>query len=131
MKPRRVVAGQVRHHVDAAVAFEIAGVMIRHGIDLFFLKQWLKLDHRHVAELWKSALLIEHIGDPARHAGGKIAPGLAKHDHDATRHVLATVVAGTLDHRDSTGVADSEAFRQFPGNSIRPKSPRKARYCRR
>ena len=60
--------------------------------------------------LAKRAVLVEHIGDAARHAGGEVAPGLAEHDDDAAGHVLAAVVAGALDDRDGAGVAHREAL---------------------
>jgi hypothetical protein len=47
------------------------------------------------------AVLVEHIGDAARHAGREVAPGLAEHHDDAAGHVFAAVVAGAFDHRDA------------------------------
>src|SRR5262249_22062922 len=38
------------------------------------------------------------------------ASGLAEHDHDATSHVFAAMVAGALDDRDGAGIAHREAL---------------------
>ena len=56
------------------------------------------------------AVLVEHIGDAARHAGGEIAPGAAEHDDDAAGHVFAAMVAGAFDHGDGAGIAHGEAL---------------------
>ena len=58
----------------------------------------------------KRAVLVEHIGDAARHAGGEVAAGLAEDDDDAAGHVFAAMVAGALDDGDGAGVADGEAL---------------------
>ena len=47
---------------------------------------------------------------PPGHPGGEIAAGHAEHDHRTSGHVLAAVVAHTLDHREAAGVADAEAL---------------------
>ncbi len=46
-------------------------------------------------------VLVEHIGDPARHPGREVAPRPAQHDHPPARHVLAAVVADALHDRAS------------------------------
>ena len=55
-------------------------------------------------------VLVEHIGDAARHAGREVAAGLAEDDDDAAGHVFAAMVAGALDDGDGAGVADGEAL---------------------
>ena len=110
MQPLGVVAGQVRHHVDAAVAFEIVVVAELLLGDLLFFRHRLELDHRHVAAGFEGAVLVDHIGDAARHAGGEIAPGDAEHHHDAAGHVFAAMVAGALDHGDGAGIAHGETL---------------------
>ena len=70
----------------------------------------LERHHRHVAAAREAAVLVEHVGDAARHAGGEIAPGLAEHDDDAAGHVFAAMVAGAFDDRDGAGVAHREAL---------------------
>ena len=78
--------------------------------DLLFFRHRLELDHRHVAARLEAFVLVEHVGDAARHAGREIAAGAAEHDHDAARHVFAAMVAGALDHRDRAGIAHGEAL---------------------
>ena len=70
----------------------------------------LELDHRHVAALGEVAVLVEHIGDAARHAGREVAAGLADDDDDAAGHVFAAMVADALDDGDGAGVAHGEAL---------------------
>ena len=41
----------------------------------------------------ESAVLVEDIGDAARHAGREVTAGAAEHDHDAASHVFAAMVA--------------------------------------
>ena len=61
-------------------------------------------------QLVEVAVLVEHIGDAAGHAGREVAPGLAEHDHDAAGHVFAAMVAGAFDDRDRAGIAHGEAL---------------------
>src|SRR5262249_7662763 len=88
----------------------IVAVMIDALRDLLLRGHRLELDHRHVAAGLEGAVLVEHIGYAARHAGGKISSGLSEHDHHAAGHVFAAVVAGALDDRDGAWIADPEAF---------------------
>ena len=54
-------------------------------------------DHAHVAALGEVAVLVEHVGDAAAHAGREVAPGRPEHDDAPAGHVLAAVVADALD----------------------------------
>ena len=56
----------------------------------------------------KLAVLVEHVRDAAAHAGREVPPGRAEHDDAAAGHVLAAVVADSLDDGAGTGVADRE-----------------------
>ena len=58
----------------------------------------------------EGAVLVEHVGDAAAHAGGEVAPGAAEHDDAAAGHVLAAVVADALDDRVRARVAHGEAL---------------------
>ena len=58
----------------------------------------------------KRLVLVEHVGDAARHAGREIAPGRAEHHDHAAGHVFAAVVARPLDDRDGAGIAHREAL---------------------
>ena len=60
--------------------------------------------------LAKRAVLVEHIGDAARHAGREVAAGLPEHDDDAAGHVFAAVIARAFDDRDGAGVAHGETL---------------------
>ena len=73
----------------------------------------------------KRAVLVEHIGDAARHAGGEVAAGAAEHHHHAAGHVFAAVVAAAFHHRDGAGVAHREAL---AGDAVEIASPAIAPY---
>src|SRR5258707_12223306 len=77
---------------------------------VLFLGHGFKLDHGEVAARREAAVLVEHVGDAARHAGREVAARRPDHHHDAARHVLAAVIAGALDHRDGAGIANREAL---------------------
>src|SRR5262249_14471490 len=77
---------------------------------LLLLHYRLELDHREIAAARERAVLVEHIGDAARHAGREIAAGRAEHHNDAAGHVLAAMVAGALHHRHCARVAHREAL---------------------
>src|SRR5664279_6422382 len=57
-----------------------------------------------------SPLQIEYPRDATRQARRDVAAGRAEEQRLAARHVLAGVVAHTLDDRRRTGVADAEAL---------------------
>src|SRR6202035_1394630 len=67
-------------------------------------------DHAHVAPLGEAAVLIEHVGHPAAHAGREVAAGAPEHDDAPARHVLTAVIAHALDDRPRAGVAHGEAL---------------------
>ena len=58
----------------------------------------------------KSPVLVEHVGEAARHAGGEVPAGAADDHHAPARHVLAPVVAHALHHGERAAVADREAL---------------------
>ena len=66
--------------------------------------------HGGVAPRRKFPILVVHIGDTATHAGCKVAPGLAQHDHGATCHVLAAMVPSALHDRGGTRQAHRKAL---------------------
>src|SRR5688572_8531120 len=78
--------------------------------DAVFARNRFELDHGEVAALLEIAVLVEHIGDAARHAGGEIAPGRADHDDDAARHIFAAMVAGAFDDGGSARIPHGEAL---------------------
>ena len=105
-----VEPAHVAHHVDPAVALEIAARMVMALHHLFLSRDRLEFDHRQVAALSEVAGLVEHVGDAARHAGGEIAPGLADDDDDPAGHVFAAVVARPLDDGDRARIAHAETL---------------------
>ncbi len=54
--------------------------------------------HRQIAFARKVAVRVIHIGNAARHAGGKIAPGFTQHHYRAAGHVFATMVPSAFDN---------------------------------
>ena len=63
-----------------------------------------------VAALRELGVVVEHVRDPAAHPGREVASRRADHDDPAAGHVLAAVVADTLDHRGRARVAHREAL---------------------
>src|SRR5476649_399698 len=98
VQPRRIVTRHILHDIDTAMRREIANVMTYALAHVFLIEDWLKRDHGKVAAALKSAILVDDVGDAARHAGGEIAPGAAEHRDHATRHVFAAMIAGAFDH---------------------------------
>src|SRR5205807_7829393 len=78
--------------------------------DLLGLREPLEIDHAEVTAPSEVAGPVEHVGDPAAHAGGEVPARGPEHDHPAPRHVLAAVVPDPLDDRPGAAVADGEAL---------------------
>src|SRR5947207_13813757 len=109
-QPLGVILREVGGYVDAAMRFQVVGVAVDLVADLFLGRDRLELDHRHVAAFLERAVLVEHIGDTARHAGGEVAAGRADHHDDAAGHVFAAVITGAFDDHGGAGIAHGEAF---------------------
>src|SRR5262245_35696355 len=75
-----------------------------------------ELDQRHELVVDETAVRVEQEALAARHAGAQVPPVRTEHDDGAARHVLARVVADTLDHRHRAGVADREALPRRTGD---------------
>src|SRR5262245_16779786 len=88
------------------LAHELA-VLLRLG------DERLEIDHRGVAPAREPSVDIEHIRDPARHAGREVSPGDAEDDDRAAGHVLTAVVANALDHGVRAGIAHREALPRY------------------
>src|SRR5581483_3331661 len=83
----------------------------RHFGFLFSLaQQRLQIDHRDIAALHELAIVIEHEGETARHAGCEVSPSAAQNDYRSASHVFAAVVTHTFNDGLSAGVAHGEAF---------------------
>ena len=109
VEPLLVEAGHVGE-IDQAVAFEIADLVAAPLHHLVFARDRLEIDHGEVAAPLEIALLIQHIGDAARHAGGEIASRRPDHHHHAAGHIFAAMVAGAFDHGDGAGIAHGKAL---------------------
>src|SRR5207245_4051874 len=115
-----------RHHVlpefedvTAAVAAGVAHVPFDQGahlVDLLWVFQFLQPDHGDVAAAGKVTGHVEHVGDAAGHARGKVTARSAEHDHATAGHVLATVVAHGLDDRVDAAVPDAEPSAGHPAD---------------
>ncbi len=68
------------------------------------------LHHIHVAEVVEVVVLVPYVGDTTTHTSGEVTASLTEHYHTTARHVLAAVVAGTLDDGYGTRVADTETL---------------------
>ena len=109
-QPLLVVPRHVTRHVDPALVGKITAVVMQLFENVVFFRNRLELHHRHVAALGKVAILIEDIGDTTRHAGCKVAPGLAENDDETTGHVFTAMIADTFDDRDGARIAHSKAL---------------------
>src|SRR5208282_2631316 len=73
-------------------------------------KNRLERDHGRIAAGGKVAVLVEDVGNSARHTTGEIATRAAEHHYGTARHVFTTVVAGALDHSDGARIAYRKAL---------------------
>src|SRR5204863_4668883 len=69
-----------------------------------------EIDHREIAAAREITALVEHVGNSARHARGKVAPRLADDQDEAARHVFAAMIADTFDDRNRPRIAYRKAF---------------------
>ena len=69
-----------------------------------------ELHHIHVAEVVERMVRVVDVGHTARHSCGEVAARLSEHHHATAGHVLAAVVASTLDDGDGSRVSDAEAL---------------------
>src|SRR4029079_12791090 len=82
-----------------------------HLLDLRRVVQLAEADHLLVtAPRERARLVVEHVGDAARHAGGEVAPGRPDDDDAAAGHVLAAVIADAFDDGAGAAVAHGEPF---------------------
>ena len=78
--------------------------------DVFFLLDGFEVHHLPVAADVEILVLVQHVGNAAGHARGKVASGLADNHHAAAGHVFATVISHALHHRVDAAVPDAEAL---------------------
>ncbi len=79
-------------------------------LDRVGLRDLVEADEPHVAARLEAAVVVEHVGHAAAHAGGEVAPRRPEDHRAAARHVLAAVVADALDDRARARVAHGEAL---------------------
>ena len=77
---------------------------------LFFFGYGLEINHRKIATLFEGFIFVQYISHTAGHACGKVAAGIADHQHTAACHIFAAVVAHTFDHGHSAGVANGKTL---------------------
>ena len=92
------------------MGLEVAALMVVALHGALLARDRLELDHGEIATALEVAVLVEDVGDAARHAGGEIAPGGADDDDDAAGHIFAAMVAGAFDHGGGAGIAHGEAL---------------------
>src|SRR5581483_3098824 len=101
-----------REHLPGARALGIGRVALEHLFQFaeIALVEPLERHRLLVAAVLERSVLVEHIGDAARHAGGEVAPGLADDGDAPAGHVFAAVVADAFDHSVDAAVAHTEAL---------------------
>ena len=88
----------------------------QHQLGLLGIVERTQPNHFQIAIGFQLALLIQHIGNAARHAGREVASRGTQDDHPATRHVLASVIAHPLHHRVRAAVAHAETLAHQAAN---------------
>src|SRR5206468_6315323 len=89
---------------------DVAGEEVLDRPHVLGVDHGLEVHHAEIAAALEGAGLVEHVGEAAGHAGREVPARLADDDHAPARHVLAAVVPGSLDHRQSAAVAHREAL---------------------
>src|SRR6266851_8373214 len=82
-QPLGVEAQRVAHTVVDDIRRALARAVSAIGVILALVRllaDRFEIDPGMVAEARETAFRVIDIGDPARHAGGEVAPGLAEHD---------------------------------------------------
>src|SRR5258708_26734686 len=69
-----------------------------------------QLDHPEVASRWERTIFVEHVGDPAAHAGCDVASCFTEPCDQAAGHVFASMIADSLAHRMRAAVAPRESL---------------------
>src|SRR5690348_12657490 len=88
---------------------------ISNDLRILRFENRLKIYRFEVASLFGEVeMLVEDIGDAAAHSCGKISATRSEHQHQAIGHVLAAVIADSLNQGGGAGVANSEAFPSHP-----------------
>src|ERR1700740_3347035 len=83
-------------------------------LDIAILFELLNPDHCRIEPGPEAFVLIQDKDFTAAHAGPEIFPGLSKDHHNATGHILASMIANSFDHRDRAGIAHRKPFTAHP-----------------
>src|SRR5690606_1874252 len=75
-----------------------------------FTGNTLDLNQFMVVFVHKGVVQVQHIGEPAGHAGTKVVAGGPQHGDQATGHVFAAVIASTFNHGMGAGVTNRKAL---------------------
>src|SRR2546427_7741049 len=89
--------------------------------DVLWLDNPLEADKLGVVAALEVVGGIVNERDTVRHARAEVAPDFAQDDGDASCHVLAGVVARSLDHGRGSAVAHAEAFSRAAGGEQAPR----------
>src|SRR5665213_153112 len=97
-------------HVQTDQLFEMLHI-VQHAL----VGEAVNVDELVVVAIDEAALHVEHVGKAAGEAGAEVQAGAAQNTDHAAGHVLAAVIAGTLDDRDRARVAHREALAGLAG----------------
>mmetsp|Transcript_31062 Transcript_31062/g.56348 ORF Transcript_31062/g.56348 Transcript_31062/m.56348 type:complete len:205 (+) Transcript_31062:268-882(+) len=91
-------------------------MFLDEAVNLLFLFNrinFLQPHESHVASPGELAIWIIHIGNPAAHSCTKVSSRFTQYDKISARHVLGTVVTGTLDYSQGTRISHTKALACF------------------
>jgi hypothetical protein len=94
-----------------ARASSVPGVLLDQApqkLEVAALSHSREINHRSITLLLELSELIEHERHPAAHTSSEVSARTSEHDDCAARHVLAAMIADSLDYRDRAAVPDSE-----------------------
>src|SRR5207302_2607121 len=110
-QPRSVEAQRVAHAVVMNARRALPRPVVRIGIIVGRGPgDRLEVDLALIAEAREAAFRVPDVSNAARHAGGKVAPGIADHDDDAAGHVFAAMIARALYDGGDARIAHCKAF---------------------
>src|SRR5580658_6980924 len=90
---------------------EMASDQVFHDLRVLRFDDWFQVDGAKIAALLgEIAALVEHVGDAAAHARGKIAATCSQHEHQAFGHVLAAVIAHAFYYGRGSRIANGKAL---------------------
>src|SRR5215831_13288065 len=95
----------------AAGELHVTAHQIADELHILHFEERFEIHGFYVAALLgEVSVFVEDVRDAAAHSGREVAPAGTEHNHQTVRHVLAAVIADTLDHRGRTGVPNRETL---------------------